>query len=83
MKVDQIALLRSAGDISQARVFPASKEGKWMIEFQRKGGAREPLTAQRNNIRHFSSIDSAWKVLSTLGFAEARLSWSDVPQPSE
>lgn len=76
MRVDEIALLRSAGDISGCRIVPGDVRGKWMIEFKRKGGEIIPLTAQRNNVRQFSSVDSALKVLVTLGFKNAKLDWS-------
>ena len=72
MRVDEIALLMGAGDIRQAVVLPAPmKDGKWVIQFERKNSEVVPLTAQRANVRHFSSLDSAWKVLTELGFSSA------------
>lgn len=74
MRIDQIALLMGAGDIIAADIHAAPlKPGKWQIDFSRKGGERLPLTAQRGNTREFSSIDSAWKVLSELGMASATI----------
>ena len=72
MRTDQIALLLGANDIKNAYLLPAPlNEGKWLIQFERKNGEQVPLTAQRANVRHFSSLDSAWKVLTELGFSSA------------
>ncbi|MGI9278018.1 MAG: hypothetical protein ACR2PX_00050 [Endozoicomonas sp.] len=72
MRIDQIALLMEAGDIKSAYLLPAPlKEGKWSIQFERKNGEQVPLTAQRANVRHFSSLDSGWKLLTELGFSSA------------
>ncbi|KEQ11266.1 hypothetical protein GZ77_26310 [Endozoicomonas montiporae] len=72
MRIDQIALLMQAGDISTAYLLPAPlKDNKWTIQFERKNGEQVPLTAQRANVRHFSSLDSAWKILIELGFSSA------------
>ncbi|WP_257282326.1 hypothetical protein [Endozoicomonas sp. ISHI1] len=72
MRIDQIVLLMQAGDIKTVYLLPAPlKENKWTIQFERKSGEQVPLTAQRANIRHFSSLDSAWKILTELGCSSA------------
>ena len=84
MRIDQIGLLHSAGGISQACIVPGTAPGKWSLVFRRNNGESEPLTAQRSNVRQFSSIDSAWKVLVTLGFTDAQLDWNGLqPEPDE
>ncbi|OED44684.1 hypothetical protein ACH42_07025 [Endozoicomonas sp. (ex Bugula neritina AB1)] len=74
MRIDQIALLMEAGDIRTAYLLPAPlKAGKWTIQMERNNGEQVALTAQRANVRHFSSLDSAWKVLTELGFSSATI----------
>ena len=78
MITDQIALLFQAGDITQATVTRAPlREGKWTVQFERKSTKEIiPLTARRNNIRHFASADSAIKILNDLGMKNASIDWS-------
>ena len=80
MNIDQSKLLIETGNITRAVIMAAPMvAGKWVVEFHRVGGETVPLTAIRDNVRQFASIDSAVKVLNKLGCKNAEIDWSGQP----
>ena len=76
MQLNQVSLLLEANDIKGVIVTPAVMQvGKWIISFERRNGQPFALTARRDNIRHFASVDSAIKVLKELGITTAVVDW--------
>lgn len=76
MQLNQVSLLLEANDIKGVIVTPAVMHaGKWIISFERGNGQCFTLTARRDNIRHFASVDSAIKVLKELGITTAVVDW--------
>ena len=83
MRVDQIGLLQGAAAIKSVTLRQAEKPEKWKVEFKHKNGDIITLTAQRQNVRQFASIDAAWKAIASLGFTEAHIEWKGfVPKES-
>ena len=78
MDINKILLLAQAGDIQQVLIHRVPMTpGKWQVQFERKStGEHLPLTARRQNIRHFASADSAIKVLDELGIKSAVIDWN-------
>ena len=80
MHLDKIGLLLESNNITRVMISSAvTVPGKWMVQFERKGGEIVPLTARRDNIRYFASSDSAIKILKELGCTSADISWSGQP----
>lgn len=76
MQLNQVTLLLEANDIKSVIIAPAVMQaGKWIINFERGNGQSFALTARRDNIRHFASVDSAIKVLKELGITTAVVDW--------
>ena len=76
MNSDKAKLLIETGNITGAVVTVAPLvPGKWVVQLNRVGGEIVPLTARRENIRQFASIDSAVKVLNELGLKTAEVNW--------
>ncbi|MFK0573094.1 hypothetical protein [Endozoicomonas sp.] len=77
MNTDKAKLLVETGNITGAVITAAPLvAGKWVVQLHRVGGDVVPLTARRENIRQFASIDSAVKVLNELGCKTATVDWS-------
>ena len=76
MKIDQISLLVEANHIKKAHLSPAvMTKDKWILSFERKNGQLVTLHTQRKNVREFSKMESAIKVLNELGIKRVNVHW--------
>ena len=69
LDLDRARLLFESKVLKHAQIFPAETPGKWSVQFRHSNGQHLILTAQRHNIRQFSTVDSAVKTLAKIGFA--------------
>ena len=70
MQVFEIISLFDNGVIKHATILPCALRDGYYIDFELKKGDNETLTTTRDKDepRHFSSVDSAIKVLLRIGF---------------
>lgn len=80
MTLKEFDLLIQARDITSVIITPAPLvPSKWNAHFKRKTGELVALTARRENIRNFASIDSAVDAVSSIGVQKVTVDWSGCP----
>lgn len=69
MQLKELQLLFHSGNLKGCDVVRAPlSPGKWSISCNRKNDVPVMLMAQRGNVREFSGLDSALKLVMEIGF---------------
>lgn len=72
MELKHVNLLVEAGDIKQVIISKAvMSANRWMVSFERRSGDLVTLTARRDNVRYFATVDSALKLLGEIQIKDA------------